>query len=108
MVVRIELFIDARAPHSEVGAQINYLTTQLQQGHGELRRDAMRQGQEHDLRLLAQQLRLGLAETQLLRPRMMRELREHLRQRLPGVLAGRNGAQLRVRMRQEQAHQFLA
>jgi hypothetical protein len=39
---------------------------------------------------------------------MVGELREDLRQRLTGVLAGGDGGQLRVRMRQEQTDEFFA
>src|ERR1041385_1472105 len=38
----------------------------------------------------------------------MRKFREHLRERLAGVLARSDGDQIRARMREEQAHQVFA
>ena len=38
---------------------------------------------------------------------MMGEFRKNLRQSLAGILARGHGGQFRVRMRQEQTHQFL-
>ncbi len=108
MVVRIELLVDRGAPDAEIGAQVNDLAAELEQRHGELRRHAVRQRQEHDLRLFGQEFGLGLAEPKRPGPGVMGELRKDLRQRLPGVLARGDGGQFRVRMRQEQAHEFFA
>ena len=94
----IKVLIYRWVPDTEIGAQIYDLAAELEQGDGELRGDAVRQRQEHDLRLFGQQFGLGLAEAEPLGTRMMGEFREDLRQRLPGVLAGGDGGQLRLRM----------
>ena len=57
---------------------------------------------------LASSSALGSLKRSVFGPRMVGELREDLRQRLPGVLARGDGGQFRVRMRQEQPDEFLA
>ena len=76
---------------------------------GEFRRDAVRQREKNHLRLLRQQFGVGFGEAERFGLRVMAgEFWENLRQRLAGVLARGDGGQFRVRMRQQQAHQFLA
>ena len=68
MVVRVELLVNSGALDAEIGAEIDDLAAGLQQGNGELRGDAVRQGQENDLRLLRQQFGVRFAEAQRLAP----------------------------------------
>ena len=64
MVVGVKVLIDRCALDAEIRAQVNDLAAELEQRHGEFRGNAVRQRQEHDLRLFGQQFGLGLAKAQ--------------------------------------------
>src|SRR5512136_295887 len=107
MVVRVEVLVNFGAAQAEVGAEVNDRAACVEQGNRVFGRDAVRQSEENDVRLLRQQLGIWFAEAQPGRARVMRKTREDLSERLPGVLSRGDGGELDVRMRQEQAHQFL-
>jgi hypothetical protein len=68
----------------------------------------MRQGQKDHAGLFRQQLGLGFGKTQAARSGMIGEFWKDLGKGLAGVLPGSDGHQLRMRMREQQAHQFFA
>ncbi len=104
----VKFLVNRGALEPEIRAQINDLAALLQQRNGEFRRDAVRQREKNDLRLFGEQGGVGLGEAEGFGARMMGEFRENLRERLAGVLARGDGGEFDVRMRQQQAHQFLA
>ena len=108
MIVTVKFLVTLRALQPEIRAQINHHAARVDQRHRELRRHAMRQRQEDNLRLLREQLRVRLSEAQAARRGMTRELREHLPHRQPRALPARHRRQLDLRMLHEQPHQFLA
>src|SRR5439155_15736865 len=62
MVVRVELFVSRRVLHAEIGAQIDDLATELEEGNGVFRGDTVGQGEEDRLGLLGEQLGVWLRE----------------------------------------------
>src|SRR6266404_3630383 len=82
------------------------MTTELEQGDGEFCRHPMRQGQENDLGLLIEEFGPRFAKAQCLGAWMMSEPGKNLSYRLARVLAGSHGAQLRLRMREQNADEF--
>ena len=107
MIVTVEFFVNSGILQAEIGAQINDAAAQLQQWNGELRRDPVRQRQEDDVRLLRQHFRVRLAEAQRPGARMAGESGKNPGERLTRILARSDGAQFRVRMRQQEPHEFL-
>ena len=108
MVVRVKFLVHRRAPEPEIGAEVNHDAAGVEQRHGVFRRDAVRQREKHHVRLLREQFGVRLGEAQCFRPRVARKFGEHLRERLPGVLARGHGHQLHVGMVQQQPDEFLA
>ena len=68
----------------------------------------MRQREKHHIRLLGEQFGVRLGETQCFCVRVAGKFGEHLRERLPGVLARGRGHQFHVGMVQQQPDEFLA
>ena len=67
MVVPVKFLVSGGVLEPEIGAQINDLATQIEQGRGKFRRDAVRQGQENDLRpALASSSALGSLKRRVL------------------------------------------
>ena len=108
MVARVKFFVNGGVLHAEIGAQIDDLATELEEGNGVFRGDTVGQGEEDRLGLLGEQLGVWLREAERPGARKMRELSEGLRDGLASVLARGDGGEFGVRVVEEQAHQFFA
>ena len=108
MVVPVKFLVHRRAPEPEIGAEVNHDAARVEQRHGVFRRDAVRQREKHHIRLLREQFGVRLGEMQRFCVRVARKFGEHLRERLPGVLARGHGHQFHVGMVQQQPDEFLA
>src|SRR4051794_8703886 len=86
VVMRVKLFVNISTLQTEIRAEIDYLTSEIEQRSRIFSGNAVRQREENDLRFFRDQFRFRFAETQRFRPAVARELWENLRERLSGVL----------------------
>src|SRR6185503_5218138 len=98
MLVAVEFLVGRGTLETEVGTEIDDDATGLQQGHGKLSGHAVRQRQKNYPGLSREGLGVRFGEAKGTRPRVAGESREHLRERLAGALAGRDGGELHRRM----------
>src|SRR5688500_10150989 len=108
MIVRVEFFVDGGIFEPKIGAEVDHLATLLDERQGKFSGDTVRQREKDHLRLPGQEIGIRFRKAQVFRLRIMAEPGKDLRETLPRVLARCDRGQFGVRMRQEQAHEFLA
>src|SRR6266498_466796 len=102
MIVPVKLPVKGVVLEPKIGAQIDDLAAELEQGDGVLRGDTMGKREENDFGLFREQVGVGFAEAQDLRAGIKRKARKDLRDGLTGVLARSDGGEFGQRMGQQQ------
>ena len=103
MVVPIKFLVEFGALQPEIGAQVDHPAPLLQQRHRKFGRNSMRQRQEHQLRLLGEQVGFWFGEAQCPGFGVTCKFGENLGDGLTGILSRGDGDNLDGSMMQEQA-----
>src|ERR1043165_4660506 len=106
MRMSIKLLIHDRILNPKIRAQIDDFATKVQQRNRELGRDAMRERQKNDFRLLRKDLGFRFTEPQCPCAWVIGEFRENLAEALPRVLPRSDCGQFNLGMREKNSNQF--
>jgi hypothetical protein len=108
MVVRVKFLVHLRAPEPEIGAEVNHDAAALSSGTANSAATPCGSARNTTSACFASSSAFGSVKRSVFGFRMAGKFGEHLRERLPGVLARGHGHQLHVRMVQQQPDEFLA
>ena len=108
MIVTVKFLIDGSVFDSKIGAQIDNARAGRQKRFGKFGREAVRQRQKNKTGFPRELSWVGIRKLEFSRSLVMRKARENLGERFAGQISRSCRHKIDIRMRQEQAHQFLA